>query len=301
MDEPDKAPELPESSGQPPQPQAPTPTKTNASATVEDAIAATREFATEHMSLAFGIFGLYAALTLIGTMLGIVVSFATGVADLQIQQMNMSPAEAGDPAVALEMFRKMLPMMGISMVYGIVANGFYAATFRPAREAMLGESSPGFGVAVGQVGRAFGKGVAAVIVLGIIVGLGFMMCILPSIIAYFFLIPYFYLVCGKGEGVVDGVGTSFEWAKNNVGIVISIFAVQFVFLLGSGCIQSGVSRPILESMGKTGLFVTSGISWVAMTVAMLPVWLFVVGSMSAIERASSHGSERASELRRVFE
>ena len=286
MDEHNDAPDFPGSSGQPPQP-APQPSQSSASATVEDAIAATREFASEHMTLAFGLFGLYAALTLIGTMLGVVVSFTTGVAELQLQQLNMSPAEAGDPAVAMEMMRKSLPMMAISMVYGVVANGFYAAMFGPARQAMVEGSSPGLGVAVGQVGRQFGKGALAVIVLGLIVGLGMVMCFLPGVIAYFFLIPYFYLVCGKGSGVVDAVGESFEWAKNNVGVVVTVFAVQVVLLIGSGCIQSAATQPILEAMGKTGLFVTSGISWIGMTIMALPVWLLVVGAMSAIERAEA--------------
>lgn len=287
MDEHNDAPEFPGSSGQPPQPQAPPPTESSASATVEDAIAATKEFASEHMTLAFGLFGLYAALTLIGTMLGVVVSFTTGVAELQLQQINMSPAEAGDPAVAMEMMRKSLPLMAISVVYGVIANGFYAAMFGPARQAMVEGRAPSIGVAVGQVGRTFGNGALAVIVLGLIVGLGMIMCLLPGVIAYFFLIPYFYLVCGKGTGVIDGVGESFEWAKENVGIVVTVFAVQVVLLIGSGCIQSAATRPILEAMGKTGLFVTSGISWVGMTIMALPVWLLVVGAMSAIERAEA--------------
>jgi hypothetical protein len=285
MEEDNDAPEFPESSGQPPRAEPEPKKQSKQKATVEDAFSAAREFATDHMTVAFGTFGLYAALTLIGSMLGVVVSFTTGIAEMQLQQMNMSPAQMNDPSVAMDMMVKTLPALGVSVVYGIVANGFYAAMFRPARRAMMGDSSPGLGVAVGQIGSSFGKGVLAVILLGLIVGFGAVFCLLPGVVAYFFLIPYFYIVCGKGESVIDGLGESYEWAKENVGVVITVFIVQVVLIFGASCIQGATSRPILEAMGKNGIIVTSGVSWVAMTLLTLPVWLLVVGAMSSIERA----------------
>jgi hypothetical protein len=285
MDEQNNAPEFPGSSGQPPRPEAPLPSRTEVSATVEDAFEMTKRFLSEHTSLAIQIFGLYAALLLIGSMLGVVVSMVTGMAELQIQQIGMSPEQAGDPQVAFDMMKKAWPSMVISLGYGIVANGFYAATFKPARQALFGESTPSFGLAAGQLGQAVGKGMLAVIVFGLIIGFGMLFCLLPGVIAYFFLVPYFYLVCGKGEGIIDGVSKSFGWAKDNVGVVATIFVVQIVMFVSIGCLQSAATRPILEAMGQTGLFVTSGISWFAMTLASFPVWLLVVGSMGAIERA----------------
>ncbi|MGM0556400.1 MAG: hypothetical protein ACQEVA_08495 [Myxococcota bacterium] len=287
MDEQDNAPDFPGSSGQPPRPQSPEPRQTRRSATVEDAFGATKRFFLENQSLTIQVFGLYAALLLIGSMLGVVVSMVTGMAELQIQQMNMSPEQAGDPQVAMEMLTKSWPSLVVSLGYGLVANGFYAATFKPARAALFSDSTPSFAVAAGQLGQAVGKGMLSVIVFGLIVGFGLLFCILPGVIALFFLVPYFYLVCGKGENVIDGVSTSFGWAKDNVGIVATVFIAQIVMFFSAGCVQSVASQPILEAMGQTGLFVTSGISWFVMTVTSFPVWLLMVGSMGAIESAES--------------
>lgn len=275
---------LPDSSGAPPRnqtPGAPQPSG-HSGATVEDALEAAKRFFGEHRSLFLGVFGLYAAVLLLGSLVTTAATIATGVADLQAQLSGGS--QPSDPQVVIDMMSKMAPVMLVSFVVGIVTNGFYAASFRPMHAAYFGDGSPDFVQAVGQLGGSVGRGIGAAVVYTLLMGFATMMCLLPGLVAYFFLTPYFYLVCGRQEPIGGALSTSFEWAKNNAGIIATVFVLQVMVWGVSFCVNGSISQPMTEAMGTPGMFVSTIISWLVTVGASLPTWLFLLGAMFTIEQ-----------------
>lgn len=254
-------------------------------ATFDRAMGLASEIFSKHRALVVGVFGLYAGVALIGLMLIGVVSLLTGAAQVQVEQMNMSLQELADADFAARVMGQSRAVIWATVIGSLVRYSFWGATLRPIRQVLASGRGMGVVAGIGQVGATLGRSVGATLVLMTTVGFGLVLCVLPGLVAYVVLIPYLYVVCARGEGLIEGLSTALTWSRRHAGLVLLVLGVQVTFLLASGCINGALGAPILRAMGAPGVLVTSVVQWFAMVITALPMWLFTVGAMRAIEAA----------------
>lgn len=81
-----------------------------------------------------------------------------------------------------------------------------------------------------------GRIIVAALVTGLIVGVGVLLCVLPGLVAMFFLQFVLYFVIDKGMGVGDALRASFNLAKANVGPAVLLLLLAYVVQgVGGAC------------------------------------------------------------------
>lgn len=107
------------------------------------------------------------------------------------------------------------------------------------RKAELGRAFTGF-----NVGRAAG----VAFVGGLIAGIGLLLCILPGIALWFFLLFAVPLVVDRGVSFGDAFGDSFSLVKDNLGSMVLIALILAGFAIVSAC-TCGLAGLVLSPVG----------------------------------------------------
>jgi uncharacterized membrane protein len=125
-------------------------------------------------------------------------------------------------------------------IVGGIALVVLAAAFQSAYLNGLLEIADGRPVEIGTFFRPrnLGSILVAGLLLGIVVAIGYVLCVLPGLIAAFLLIFTFVALLDRNLAPIDAMKASFEIVKNNVGSVLLMYlcviAIIFVGELACG-------------------------------------------------------------------
>jgi hypothetical protein len=114
-----------------------------------------------------------------------------------------------------------------SLLLGLVASAVVVVMARDA----LGSREPGLGDAVGAVLGRFVDVVVASVLSAIIIGIGFVLLVIPGLVALFFLIFTLPAVLLDGDGAIDGLKRSVAVVKANLGTVAGLVVGWIVTLV----------------------------------------------------------------------
>jgi hypothetical protein len=111
-----------------------------------------------------------------------------------------------------------------------------------------------------EPGRAFstqylGQFIVGSILYGIIVGIGFILCVIPGIIAMILLAFYGFYILDQGMSGTEALSASYNLVKDNFGRVFLVLLVAFLINL-VGALLCGI-----------GLLVTAPICWIIVAYA----------------------------------
>lgn len=145
--------------------------------------------------------------------------------------------------------------------------------FRALRDlAMLGPSSVMSlrEVARGMLSRLVPTFLVNILV-GAIVSIGLVLCVLPGLVAIYFLAFAPYLVAVGQSGVLDAITRSATMARRHVVLLLTGFAVAAVFAGVMGC-SLGASAAVIQ--GTAGVAGGLLVGWVLNTVLGYLAWLW---------------------------
>ena len=94
------------------------------------------------------------------------------------------------------------------------------------------------------VGQRLGSALGITVVMGVIVSVGLVLCVVPGLVALFFLAFAPYLVVAKGLGVVESLGESARWAQRQWAVLLTALVVAIV--------ASGVLACVVGVIGGLG-------------------------------------------------
>jgi len=80
----------------------------------------------------------------------------------------------------------------------------------------------------------FGKVFVTALLVGLIVGVGYLLCVIPGIVAAFFLAFALFFALDRGLSATDAIKASIDLVKNNVVVVLLlVVAAAILSFLGS--------------------------------------------------------------------
>lgn len=154
-----------------------------------------------------------------------------------------------------------------------------------------------------KVAKAFLPILGASIIFGILVSIGFILCIIPGIIVYVYLGFYCYVYVSEEKGVIDSFYRSYELVTNNWWVT---FGYGFVFLLVVSIIGGIFSvpaylaalGPILQIDFLSGAvygYISGFISYIG-TFILYPVLYVAMGVMYFSHRNKVEGVDIETEI-----
>ncbi|TXD39124.1 hypothetical protein FRC98_01600 [Lujinxingia vulgaris] len=179
--------------------------------------------------------------------------------------------QAGDPLPAGGM--QAILLQSISALEIAVVLTLRVLLFRVLRDlAMLGPSSVMSlrDVVRGMLAR-LGPTFLVNILVGAIVSVGLVLCVLPGLVAIYFLAFASYLVAVGQSGVLEALTRSATMARRHVAILLTGFAVAAVFAGVMGC-SLGASAAVIQ--GSAGVAGGLLVGWVMNTVLGYLAWLW---------------------------
>lgn len=164
--------------------------------------------------------------------------------------------KGGDPSAAA-----VSGMMGGAFIVAVIALllGFlaYAMTVAMADEA-LSKGSTTFDTGMEKAKASLVNVLIASVLVGIVVGIGFVLLVIPGLVAIFFLIFTLPAIVLDDLGAVDGMKRSYEIVKSNIGdviiLIVAIFGLGVVMAIISGIINLVPMLGQLVSMLLSGAF-----------------------------------------------
>ncbi|MCW5971614.1 MAG: hypothetical protein KIT57_24155 [Blastocatellales bacterium] len=166
-------------------------------------------------------------------------------------------AGGGDAAPLL-----VFPLFAIMAVVLVLASSYLmSGAYKTAFKQMRGET-----IAVGDLfsgGDVFLRVAGAVLLMGLVVAIGGLLCLIPGLIAaglLYFTVP---LIIERNMGVIEAMQTSFERTKGNW-LMFTLFALVVQFLASLGQLACGVgilaSYPLLFTISAVAFRDTFGLS-----------------------------------------
>ncbi|RDV39805.1 hypothetical protein DV096_04370 [Bradymonadaceae bacterium TMQ3] len=191
--------------------------------------------------------------------------FVAASAALIWGQEGSDPLPAGGPQAVI--------LQSISAVEIAVVLTLRVLLFRALRDlAMLGPSSV---MSLREVVRGMlsrvGPTFLVNILVGAIVSIGLALCVLPGLVALYFLAFAPYLVAVGQSGVLDALTRSATMARRHVALLLTGFAVAAVFAGMMGC-SLGASAAVIQ--GSAGVAGGLLVGWVLNTVLGYLAWLW---------------------------
>jgi hypothetical protein len=147
----------------------------------------------------------------------------------------------------------LLVWLVISIVYtAVVYGGSISAVLAGVRGHLTGLTFSG----VWNAGwKKFGSVILLGIVAGITIGIGFILLIIPGLIAAFLLSFSPFFLIDKGQGVSASMSSSYNLVKNNVGTVfvvgLVLFLISFGVSLVAGLVLSS-GNDVTQSLSALG-------------------------------------------------
>jgi len=142
----------------------------------------------------------------------------------------------------------------IGMILGLIAHGMTVAMAREALDTGSTSINSGLSIAAGRLGEL----VVASILVGIIVFVGFMLLVIPGLIAAFFLMFTFVSVIVDNAGPVGAMKKSYETVRANMNDSIVFFfamiAVGVIFIVANAVLIVIPVLGQLMGMALMGVF-----------------------------------------------
>ena len=160
-------------------------------------------------------------------------------------------AEAGRGAMGVVQF--------IGVIQVVVIMTLRVALLWTLRE--VGFRGPTAVRSLGEVGETIfqriGSALAITVVMGVILSVGFMLCVIPGVVALFLLAFAPYLVVAKGMGVVESLAESARWAQRQWAVLLTALVVAVVAAGALACVVGvigglGGRGPVPIAMGLLG-------------------------------------------------
>jgi len=148
--------------------------------------------------------------------------------------------------------------IGVSLVIGAVMLGLY----RPIRMALVQgpEALGGTGALLKLAYTGFLPKLGIMLVVGIAIGIGLVLCIVPGVLAAYFLCLAAYLVAAVDQPIGDAIRRSIELAKTNlVPLIVAIVVYVVVIGVATG-IGATLGAVLTATLGAIGLLVAQPIA-----------------------------------------
>ncbi len=243
-----------------------------------------KELWRDHRPTLLTVWGVFSSLSLVAALITGIGGAAVGLDPASQREMlkNM-PTHGANPFGAFGAFGPgYWAFIGIMIVLLFVQMGVGVSTFGPLRQAWHEGRNLTTGEVLSTMGSRVLPGLAlyVIFIMGIVIGA--MLCCIPGVLAAYFLMPTFYLVGGRGDGIFDSVSTAFDWGKKYVSLLIIFAIIAFVIGGSAGCIGNVVGQ-VLMAMGKVGYVLTQLVSWAFGVVIGFVVWVYYASTMITIE------------------
>lgn len=260
--------------------------------TFDTAMSIAKELWRDHRSTLLTAWGVLAGVWLVSSLTMGVGGVALGMDPVSQQETieNMSGG-ASNPLAIFEIFGPgYWAFMALAMVIGFVQVGVAVATFAPLRRTWVEKRNLSSGEVLGDMGSRILPGMLLYLVYSIITTIGIFMCCIPGLVAGFLLMPSFYLVGGRGDGIFDSLSTSFEWAKKHVGLLLIFIVIVLGASFGMALVL-GVAGQVVMAAGKVGYVLSQLLSWFVGVFVGFFMWLLLAGTMITIEQAEGRVGE----------
>ncbi len=172
----------------------------------------------------------------------------------------------------------------IGMILGLVAHGMTVGMAKEALDTGTTSLSSGLSVVVSRLGQLF----VASLLVGAIVFIGFMLLIVPGLVASFFLMFTFVSVIVDNAGAVEAMKKSYATVRANMNdsvvFFIAIISVGAVFAIANMVVGA---IPVLGQLAGLALMGVFG-GYASVVI----VRVYTEMERSAVTRAGSSGPER---------
>lgn len=256
----------------------------------DTAVAITKELWNNHLSTLLTTWGVYAGIWLVTSLAMAFAGVALGVDPASQQEAleNMPTGPGGDPFAVFDMFGEgYWAFMGLAVLLGFMQVGVAVGTFRPLRRAYTQGRVLSASEVLGDMGSGIIPGAVLYLVFTLGVTIGAMLCCIPGLLVAYFMLPTFYLVGGRGDGIFDSISTGFGWGKRHIGLLVILIAITVGVVIAFSCV-GGVIGQLMMSMGKAGYIVSQLVSWFFGVFFGFFAWIFYAGTMLTIEQAEDH-------------
>lgn len=131
---------------------------------------------------------------------------------------------------------------------------------------------------VGQVFRDIGPRLLPVLLINLIVfglvAVGLMLCVLPGLVAIFFLAFAPYLVAARGQTLGDALGNSARIARHQWLLLLTAIAVGIAGVMILGCVGLGGNLVLIQPLGR--LAIPAGMlgAWIIHGVIGFLAWIY---------------------------
>ncbi|MFU8804926.1 MAG: hypothetical protein ACNA8W_14020 [Bradymonadaceae bacterium] len=179
----------------------------------------------------------------------------------------------------------------IGLVQVILVYTLRVALFKTLREvAHHGAESVG---GIGEVFRDIGPRLVPVFLINLIVfalvAVGLMLCVIPGLVAIFFLAFAPYLVAARGLQLGDALQTSARIARHQWLLLVTAIAVAFAALLAMGCVGLGGNLILIQPLGRLAIPTGMVGAWVMHAVVGFFAWIYWGAVYITAETAEEDG------------
>lgn len=228
------------------------------------------------------VWGVVAGLSLLSTMVTAFVQVSTGAPMLHElfdpdALMRASEAQSGSNLIALIAYP--LTLLICTVYYGSMR--------------VIGEvDRRGGGVSFGEGGslileRFIPTGIATLLFF-LATFVGSMCCVVPGLVAMFFLYLAPYIVAARGESVGSAISQSTDWAKRHWVLLLMICGIAMVGGLGFVLIQTVALALFHGALGTTGVYLGYLATWCFAAVVGYFMWLYTGSVLVTIDRAEAN-------------
>jgi len=178
----------------------------------------------------------------------------------------------------------------IQLLVALIVSSLFVGLYKPIR--MLLVQGPGSVAGVGAALRLawsrFLPALAIMLIVGICVGVGFVLCIVPGFVALFFLIMAPYLVAAVDQDIGDSLRRSIDLAKANAGVIIAGVGILIGIAIVLALVQFGLAAGAIAALGlATGGMVAAPIVFILGAVFGYLAFLFFGALYVTVETSDS--------------
>lgn len=185
-----------------------------------------------------------------------------------------------------------LPFILVSIpvwiLIGVFLNAFRVSLYKPMRDVMTDgpQAYPDLASLKAPVMRNFLNVLLTNVLVGLVVGFGLVLCIIPGVIAAVLLAmaPYY---ASTGTPAVDAMRESFETVQRHLGVVIMAFAavVGIAMLIGFMSMALGMGAGAI--MGEYAYIGSSFAEWLIQVAVGVVIWVIMGATYITIDLADS--------------
>ncbi|MFB6346625.1 MAG: hypothetical protein ABEK50_12775 [bacterium] len=210
-----------------------------------------------------------------GALLQATVMYLTGTG-------NVRPAQTPNPGIiiATNLF---------IMVTNLLLSSFGTSLLRPLKKIWLRDASERMttGELLSDVKDRFFPAMGIMVLTMIIFMIGGCLCLLPGLLAMFFLSPAPYIVVEREAPIFGSLKISYQWAKNQWPVILILLIVTFSFGFCMGIVSGFMNLFLRMSLGSISVFIVQGTAGVIGMTLGFALFLFYGSCLIEVERAQT--------------